>query len=281
MLAQTDFFQSQTGHFHGQWRAKGRIKDLVFDARLAWDWVALGAAGRREDVPVRNILLAGVEVPSRQRDLQEVMRKLSNTRHNVTTICAPLLPGKGKFQNMNKGLGKVDLGAFEWLILVDDDITFPEDFLDKFIYLAEMTNLQICMPAHKFRSNQTFDLTVRHWASMVRLTHFVESGPLTAFRRPMFSYIFPFPELKWAWGTDIAWSETARNLGFSLGIVDGTPIRHLRPVGGSYDVRLATDEAETFLAQRNITRSRDDILKTVKSISGAKVRLSGRDLKTF
>ncbi|HEY1987103.1 MAG TPA: hypothetical protein VGG85_16935 [Terracidiphilus sp.] len=276
MPSKTDFFRSETGHFHGQWRLKGRIKDILFDARLRWEWMGLLAGGRMNEAPARNILIAAVEVPSRKADLKQVMQKLSRTRHKVTTIYAPCSTGKGKFQNINDGLRDVDLSPFDWMILVDDDIAFDEGFLDRFIYLAEATSLQVCMPAHKFRSNQTFNLTVRHWASLVRFTCFVESGPVTAFRKPMFPHVFPFPELKWAWGTDIAWSETARELGLSIGIVDGTPVRHLRPVGGSYDVRLATDEAEAFLAARNISRSRDDILQTVKTMSGADVLSAAR-----
>lgn len=271
MRQKTDFFRSDSGHFHGQWRAKGRVKDILYDARLAVDWSYLQASGRMKHLPARRILVVGVEIPARRQDLIEVIAKLSRTRHIVTGLSVPCGEGLGKFQNLNRGLRDIDLAAYDWVIVVDDDIAFGEGFLDRFIYLAEITDLRICMPAHMFRSNQTFRLTSRQWGSMVRLTNFVESGPLTAFRQPMFAQIFPFPELQWAWGTDIAWSEAARRLGLRIGVLDGTPIRHLRPVGGSYDIRLATDEAEAYLTGLEITRQREDILKTVKTISGIKL----------
>jgi hypothetical protein len=45
----------------------------------------------------------------------------------------------------------------------------------------------------------------------------------------------------------------------------------VRPVGRSYDVRLATEEAEAFLAAEGIIRPRREILSTVKTLSGADI----------
>jgi hypothetical protein len=199
--------------------------------------------------------------------MKNVMQALSRTHHNVTAKFAPLGEGRGKFHNINACLEGVDMGGYDWLIVVDDDIAFADGFLDNFIYLAESANLQICQPAHKFRSYQSFELTLRQWGSLVRVTHFVECGPFTAFHKQIFPHVLPFPNLRWAWGTDIAWSEIARNKGFKIGIVDATPIRHLRPVAVSYEGRTATDEARAFLQQACVTQNRYEILQTVKVIS--------------
>jgi len=270
----TDFYRSTSGAFHGQWRAKGRLKDALFDAKLALEWKRLRRVVRT--VPVRRVLISGVAIPERTEQLHSVFDRMSNSQHHVTTKAVPCLQGKGKFQNLNAGLRDLDLDHFDWMVLVDDDVEFPDGFLDKFLYLSEVANLHICMPAHRFRSYQTFRLTARHWGGMVRITQYVESGPITAFSRTMFPHIFPFPELKWAWGTNIGWGESARRMGYCIGIVDGTPIQHLRPVGGSYDVRLATEEAEAFLAAEGIARSRQEILSTVKTLSGADIRAQMR-----
>ena len=271
----TDFYRSVSGAFHGQWRAKGRLKDALFDARVALEWRRL--SGAITTIPSRSVLIAGVEVPERSADLHSVFRQMSQSRHHVITKALPLVRGKGKFQNINTGLRDLNLQQFDWIVLVDDDVELPADFLDKFLYLSEATDLHICMPAHRFRSNQTFRLTARHWRGMVRITHFVESGPITAFRRSMFEHTFPFPELTWAWGTDIAWSELALEMGLRIGIVDGTPIRHVRPVGNSYNITHATEEAEAFLAAKRIDRPRRDILFTVQTLSGANVLAEARN----
>jgi hypothetical protein len=265
----TDFYRSDSGAFHGQWRAKGRLKDALFDARLALEWRRLGRT--MQTFPARTVLISGVEIPERKNELLAVFERMSSSRHHVTTRAVPCAPGKGKFQNLNEGLRGLDLEQFDWMVLVDDDVELPNDFLDKFLYLSEAADLHICMPAHRFRSNQTFQLTARHWGGMVRITQYVESGPITAFRRSMYRHILPFPELKWAWGTNIGWGESALKMGYRIGIVDGTPIRHVRPVGKSYDVRLATEEAEAFLAAEGIVRPRREILSTVKTLSGADI----------
>lgn len=265
----SSFFQSTYGLYNWKWRGKrlGPVKDFLFDARLWLNRSYLALQEKAEKQEKRNILVVGVEVPARAQDLQKVMKELAHTRHNVTAITATLAKGKGKFQNINDALKALDVNAYDWLIVVDDDIAMPAQFLDKFIYLAESADLQICQPAHRFRSYQSFEMTLRCWDSLVRLTHFVECGPLTAIRKPVFPHVLPFPELRWAWGTDIDWAEIARKENFRIGIIDATPIRHLRPVGASYDWKKAEDEAAGFLNSRGITRRREDILQTIKVIS--------------
>ena len=52
------------------------------------------------------------------------------------------------------------------------------------------------------------------------------------------------------WGLDAHWSAAAAEAGLPLGIVDATPIRHLRPVAASYPHAEAVAEADRFLAGR-------------------------------
>ncbi len=52
------------------------------------------------------------------------------------------------------------------------------------------------------------------------------------------------------WGLDGAWSATAAERGWAIGVIDATPIRHLRPVAASYPRDAAIAEAEAFLDGR-------------------------------
>ena len=57
------------------------------------------------------------------------------------------------------------------------------------------------------------------------------------------------------WGLDAHWSAAAARAGLRLGIVDATPVRHLRPVAASYAHADAIAEADAFLAGReHVTR---------------------------
>jgi hypothetical protein len=62
--------------------------------------------------------------------------------------------------------------------------------------------------------------------------------------------LLPFPDLRMGWGLDGAWSALAQQHGWPIGIVDATPIRHLRPVATDYPRDQAIAEAEGFLADR-------------------------------
>jgi hypothetical protein len=85
---------------------------------------------------------------------------------------------------------------------------------------------------------------------LARRTRFVEIGPVTAVRADAFPVLLPFPELAMGWGLDAHWSSAAATAGLRLGVVDITPIRHLRPIADSYPRAAAEEEAARFLANR-------------------------------
>ncbi len=266
----TDFLRSQEGStIHKsfwQKRALGRWVDALFDWRLRLN---VSLRKYRQDSaqrPTMKILVVGVEVPSRSADLQQVFSRLRESRHIVTCVAAPLHEGLGKFQNINRALGVYSLEDYDWLVVTDDDIDMPDNFLDTMLDLAMQEDIKICMPAHRFHSHFGFLVTLRHWKSLVRITHFVECGPLTAFHRDAFIACVPFPELRWAWATDVAWSQMAWDRGMRIGVVDACAVEHLRPVGASYSVDEALAEGEDYLQQVGVHRSRAEFLRNVRSV---------------
>ena len=264
-MAETDFFKSRDYERDGpSWRSRrlGPITDALFDLPLA----LRGATGRiRRDarqLPVQRVLVASVNVPHREAELEKVLAALRHTRHDVTVALAPV-GDRGKFHNINLALHQHDISAFDWLIVTDDDVALPPGFVDNFLYLAMKANLHLCQPAHRFHSFNRFLLTYRAWNSLVRLTNFVESGPITAFHRDSLGLLLPFPELRWSWGVDITWSEIGRRHDLRLGIIDATPIEHLKPISSNYDYKVAIAEAMEFLRQQGVTSSKKDILKNL------------------
>jgi hypothetical protein len=216
------------------------------------------------NVPAKNILVAGVEMPGHQADMQRIRAALTQTRHRVT-FDTVVSSGKGKFENINDILSKHRISEFDWVVITDDDIAFPENFMDEFVFLSEHYNFKIAQPAHNFVSYTTFSVTRRHWNSIARITNYVEIGPIFILHRDVFSKTMPFPEASMGWGIDISWSMLARELGWRIGIIDALPIRHLRPVGKNYDCIAARNAANELLEKYdNIVR--EDILKTVKTL---------------
>lgn len=238
-----------------------RQADMLFDA-----WLKIKPSYRRltaaaERMMPQRIHVASVDVPSRRQDLDGVLAALKQTRHDVSVSLAPI-GNRGKFTNINLALAEVDLDAIDWLIVTDDDIDFPAHFLDRFVYACFASRLRIAQPAHRFQSHTTWTFTQRRWNSLVHTTHMVECGPLTIFHRDVFADILPFPETRWAWGLDVLWGELARRRGLPIGVVDATPIAHLRPVAQLYEADAAVAEARALLARNGVARSNREILQT-------------------
>lgn len=238
------------------------LYDLWLNAKPSYRKLVVDA-GR---MPVQRIHVASVDVPARRHDLDGVIATLKDTRHDVSVSLAPL-GDRGKFHNINIALADVDLSALDWLIVVDDDIAFPRHFLDRFVYACDAAGLRIAQPAHRFKSYTTWEITQRRWNSLAHLTNFVECGPLTIFHREVFADVLPFPETRWAWGLDVLWGELARRRDLRVGVVDATPIAHLRPVAQVYDNDAAVAEGRELLAKYDVRRSNRDILQTTAVLS--------------
>jgi hypothetical protein len=190
----------------------------------------------------------GVERPGSL--MAAATRELARSRHEVRVRTVPMGAG-GKFEHLNALLGGIDLSSCDWLLVLDDDIVLPRGFLDAFLAAAEAAQLTLAQPAHRLHGHAAWAITRRR-PDTVRETTFVEIGPLTAFARPAFGALLPFPAgLRMGWGLDVHWSAVARERGWRLGIVDATPIAHTqRPAGDAYAREAAVAEARAFLADR-------------------------------
>lgn len=241
---------------------RAELYDDIFDVAL---WIKARLAKPRilrGRGPPRRILIVGVEAPGREADMAAVMARLAESRHAVSISTAPM-GGKGKFSNIEAAISAAPqpLESYDWLVIADDDISFRQPFLDTLIDLSELTGVTLAQPAHYFNSFASYAITQRHWFTMVRRTHFVEIGPLTAIHSRAFSKFVPFPPSRWCWGIDAYWSALAAKNGWLLGVIDAAPLRHSRPVAGAYDSSEAITEGREFLRAEAVTASRAEILR--------------------
>jgi hypothetical protein len=259
-----DHLSGDAGDVTHPWRrAKRALGDVAFGAigRATLIGPRTGAVARAS--PPRRVLVAGVYRPGSL--LPGALSALASERHEVRlalgatgavdsalaqqTVAAQL--GGGKFENLNRVLAAEDVDAFDWLLVVDDDLRLPPRFLDRFVALCERFDLDLAQPAQTQRSHSAWRVTRRRPASLVRETRFVEIGPLTAFGRRAAAELLPFPELRFGWGLDLHWAALAAERGWRLGVVDATPVRHeAATVGAAYETAEAEAEAARFLADR-------------------------------
>ncbi len=255
---QDDFLSGTSGEVSG---IRATARALVEDARADLSalarvqrWRLRRAAG---DWPIRRVLVLGIERTGTANLLADARRELLRSRHEIRFAAAPVA-GRGKFENLNLLLSENPVEGRDWLIVVDDDVRLPRDFLDTFIFLAERFQFRLAQPAHIARSHAAWHVTRRRAGTIARETRYVEIGPVVAFHHVTFDTILPFPQLRIGWGLDLHWSAIAWQHGWRAGVIDATPIRHgLRPIASSYDRSDAVAEARRFLAARPYTSAVD------------------------
>jgi Glycosyltransferase like family 2 len=239
-----------------------RLKDLVLDTHLRTSRRLRQIVKQSAATPRLRILLVSVEVPGREQQLAEVIRGLTESRHEVDVSITPMKP-QGKFANINDAIGAAPrtLGAYDWLVVTDDDISFDSGFMDRYLAVATAAELAISMPAHRFASHASFYFTRRRPHSLARNSRFVEIGPITFLKAETFADLIPFPPSRWCYGIDVIWSATAERRGWKMGIVDAAPVAHLKPIAATYSLSEAMSEGASLLAAHDLADvKREDLL---------------------
>jgi GT2 family glycosyltransferase len=258
-----DFLSGTSGTVGGLDTLRRSLGD---SALSAWELTSgqrlrLDRAARRQP-PRRRVLALGVERPERSALTRRMRAELLRSRHAVELhMCAA--GGRGKFENLNRLLRAHPAAGHDWLLLLDDDVSLPHGFLDRFVFLCERFGLQLAQPAHRLNSHAAWPQTRRRPRALVREVSFVEIGPVTAFARVTFPTLLPFPELRMGWGLDAHWAALAREHGWRCGVVDALAVRHrTAPAAGGYSREAAIAEARDFLATRPYLRA-DEATRTL------------------
>ena len=127
-----------------------------------------------------------------------------------------------------------------YVVVADDDVVFTRGGLCALVALCERARLDLAQPARsddnsRFEFNVAHAITRSRRLSRVRLTTFVETGPLVVVGPRWRHRILPFPESRgMGWGAELDWYELWKS-GCLLGIVDDVRIAHVGEPGRDYD----------------------------------------------
>jgi hypothetical protein len=246
-----DFVSGRSGTVVGRRAALAAAADFGLDAREAISGRRARLRRAAREIPRRHVLVLGLERPEHRALAEAAGAELGRSRHEIEFALAPVVPGLGKFENLNALLERRPADGHDWLLVIDDDVELPKAFLDVLLFCAERFDLRLAQPAHRRRSHAAWGVTRRQPDSVVRETSFVEIGPVTAFHRDTFEALLPFPDLRMGWGLDLHWAALARERGWRMGVVDAVAIGHrVRPAAVGYDREGAVAEAREFLADR-------------------------------
>jgi hypothetical protein len=172
-----------------------------------------------------------------------------------------VIPPAMKFPLLNQLLAEAKLDRFEFVLVCDDDIVLPDNFLDRYLDSVSQYDFALAQPA---RTHDSFSpqMIVDGFSGhpfveqldglLARQTRFVEIGPIFSVHQKAFELIFPFDEASpMGWGYDFVWPRIMTDAGLKIGIIDAVPIAHsMRKSGFYYQHEKARAEMKQFLAQR-------------------------------
>ncbi len=205
-----------------------------------------------------SVLVAGIYLADRPNAAGHILYELAGSAaHEVTQRWTALAPGGEGYCDLPCTVAievapapkfplidamTLDAEEFDWVLICDDDIEIPEDFLDGFLNLAERFDFALCQPARTADSYIDHGIVTRMMGLLARRTRFVEIGPLVAIRRDAIPLLLPFGnDCGMGWGLDFIWPSIIEGAGLRMGIIDAVPVAHRlrRPVAG-YDHETAS-----------------------------------------
>jgi hypothetical protein len=125
------------------------------------------------------------------------------------------------------------LAAYDAFWFPDDDLSTSAPVIDRMFSFFRAYQLCLAQPALTRNSYYTWDTLLQDRCCHIRYTRFVEvMAPI--FSRAALQLCRPtFAESRSGWGLDWVWPGLCRQAGLGrMAILDATPVRHTRPVGG-------------------------------------------------
>lgn len=157
-----------------------------------------------------------------------------------------------KFALVNRLLAGVELDAFDYVLVTDDDVVLPDGFLDAFLEQQQGLDFAIAQPARTRTSSIDHPIVEQQLGVIARRTQFVEIGPVVSFHRSAFPLVFPFDLVSpMGWGYENVWALELLRRGLRMGIVDATPVDHsLRPTLANYSWSAGDAGRDALLERR-------------------------------
>jgi len=197
--------------------------------------------------PKGKVLIAGVYLSDKQNNIGHIIEQFDSTRNwnivhkwislgskkncdqdhveRVTTLYVD--QKRPKFTLINELLSGENLKEYDYIIISDDDIVMPCNFLDLFLAIQKKYDFAIAQPARTHNSYIDHPFVEKLDGLQARRTRFVEIGPLVSFRQDAFLLLFPFDQNSpMGWGYDFVWPRMMDEHGLRMGIIDAVPVEH-------------------------------------------------------
>lgn len=239
------------------------------------------------------VLVLGVYLGGRPNLVANIVANLNSTRDyrvvqrwvsmggttNDTQVCRVTCghrsTQKPKFEVINELLANERLADFEYIIVLDDDIGLPREFLDRFLDAQKVLAFDLAQPARTPDSYIDHLIVKQQQEFFARVTRWVEVGPLVSIHRSIYELLIPFDlRSPMGWGYENVWAFQLLQRGCRMGIIDAYPVEHrLRKPQSFYDWNDANE------AQLRLWKAREHLIssecqKNIEYISYASGRTS-------
>lgn len=186
-----------------------------------------------------------------------------------------------KFGLLNRLMSGLDLAKYSYVVVTDDDIELPGNFLDTYLALVRKYDLSLAQPARTHDSYIDHHFVAALNGVEARQTRFVEIGPLFSIASDAYEVLLPFDEsAPMGWGLDFAWPVVLAERGRKLGIVDATPVRHaLRKPVSLYHHGSTERRMMEFLRSRRHLSHEDAFTATAAYRPGQAMTVRGGEVK--
>jgi hypothetical protein len=222
------------------------------------------------DTKLKSVLVIGIYLTDKDNNASQIVAELSsshgwnvdqrwiglgqnNTPSELESVtCQHHTDMVPKFTLINRILNQVNLSDYEYLVICDDDIALPSQFLDNYLALVGQYRFAIAQPARTNDSYIDHQFVGQLHGIKARRTRFVEIGPVFSFHKHAFAACLPFDEESpMGWGYDFVWPHLADKNGLNMGIVDATPMTHkMRPPVANYSYAKANSTMHEYLSKR-------------------------------
>jgi hypothetical protein len=138
-----------------------------------------------------------------------------------------LLDPRPKFEVLNELLSGEDLDAYDFIVVMDDDVLLPPAFLDTFLAVQTYAGFVLVQPAKTSTSNIGLPIVEQQRGTLARRTLLVQPGPVVSIQRSAHELLMPFYMSSPAgYGYENVWAYEIDRRGHKLGIVDAVPVEH-------------------------------------------------------
>ncbi len=172
---------------------------------------------------------------------------------DIDCITGNVIPGP-KWTGLRQLLNDWDgWRQYDFIWLPDDDILASQDTISAMFNAARALRFQLFAPGLHEASHYAHYATMRNRSFFARRVGFVEIM-VPGFSGATLERLLPTLDLSttgWGWGLDSVWPKLLDYR--DIGIIDGVPVLHTRPVGQFRDVdlgRRVNEESDRILASQ-------------------------------